>query len=321
MHDTNSSYTSRSFTKQQLIREAKILSVGNTLYSFRYQGKEIFHFPSKPDEYQQIRGIYGNPFLYPFANRLQDAAFRFQGVTYKLPENFAYFTDGNGLVLHGTFLKEDSWQVLQADEMVHRVKFSYSKDSEQFTRFPFAHEVYMQHEFSENSVLITVEVKNQDSKDMPVSFGFHPYFSLEGTAREKAKLLFPVKSYFVADDNLLPTGELKAVEKTWQEFPEFLLKEKSFDHVFTDLVRDKEGWSHFALERSDGLRVQVSMDRGYQAAVLFTPRDKPFVCIEPMVGPTNAINLFEDKKWQGLPIVQPGKSYFASFRIHVENVK
>ena len=175
----------------------------------------------------------------------------------------------------------------------------------------------MQHEFSEDSVQITVEVHNQDSKDMPVSFGFHPYFTLEGSDRKKAKLLFPAKSYFVADDKLLPTGEVRAVAKAWKGFPEFLLQDKSFDHVFTDLVRDKKGWSHFALERSDGLRIEVSMDTGYQAAVLFTPTDKPFVCIEPMVGPTNAINLYHAKKWRGLPVVKPGETYRASFRIRV----
>ena len=63
----------------------------------------------------------------------------------------------------------------------------------------------------------------------------------------------------------------------------------------------------------DGRRVTVSLLEGYTHAQIFAPAGKPFVALEPMTAPTNAL-----VSGTGLRHVAPGGRFRATFRIEVE---
>jgi len=98
----------------------------------------------------------------------------------------------------------------------------------------------------------------------------------------------------------------------------------------TDLARDAAGRAHFSIE-SGGKKVEVLFGPGYPVAEFFVPRLRnpansrldsaaQTVCIEPMAGLTNAVNLYHDGKYPGLQILSPGANWRESFWIRASGI-
>ena len=62
-------------------------------------------------------------------------------------------------------------------------------------------------------------------------------------------------------------------------------------------------------------KVDVVYGPEYDVAVVYAPLDKDLICIEPQTGPTNCFNLNHEGKYPGLIVLEPGKSFKASFWI------
>ena len=68
------------------------------------------------------------------------------------------------------------------------------------------------------------------------------------------------------------------------------MKGYSLDHVFADLVRDEQGRAVMSV-KGRSQRLDVTLGPNYRAVVIYAPAsDRPFVCFEPMVAITNAMN-------------------------------
>jgi aldose 1-epimerase len=62
----------------------------------------------------------------------------------------------------------------------------------------------------------------------------------------------------------------------------------------------------------DARTLTVTLESGYPAGQVFTPRGAQFICFEPMTAPTNAL-----RSRAGLRRVAPGETFTAVFSIHV----
>ena len=137
---------------------------------------------------------------------------------------------------------------------------------------------------------------------VPVSFGFHPYFRIQGLPRSQWRLSLPAMRRLITDRNGIPTGE----EEPFNTF-DSQMEEIPFDDGFA-VLQDRPS---FVLSGA-GYRLTVEFLSGFRYVQVFAPKDKAYVALEPMTAPTNAL-----VSGRGLTIVGPGKEHRATFRIEV----
>ena len=93
------------------------------------------------------------------------------------------------------------------------------------------------------------------------------------------------------------------------------LKDYKLDDVFGDLVRDARGRATMTVT-GKSQRLDVVLGPNYRAAVIWAPgSESNFVCIEPMAGITDAINLAPKGVYKELQTVAAGGVWEESFWI------
>jgi galactose mutarotase-like enzyme len=103
------------------------------------------------------------------------------------------------------------------------------------------------------------------------------------------------------------------------------LKDQDLDHVFSDLARDESGNAVMSVWGARQ-RVDVELGPNFRAAVVYAPKRSAqvsddagsrgdFVCLEPMVGITNSMNLAHRGVYDDLQYIPPGEIWEEAFRI------
>ena len=124
-------------------------SIGNNAYRMLVKGKDVFWSPyQKLSELKAKPTLLGNPFLAPWANRLDQAAFFANGKKYLLnPELKNFRLDGNQLPIHGLLNFSSHWKMIGigADDKSAWVpsRMEFCRLPEYLAQFPFAHTVDM----------------------------------------------------------------------------------------------------------------------------------------------------------------------------------
>ncbi len=247
----------------------------------------------------------GIPLLYPWANRLGAARYRAAGREVVLdPHSALLHLDEHGLPIHGVPWAQLAWEVTEANETRLRARLDWQR-KDLLGLFPFRHRVELAVSLSPEGLLVETTVLANGGDSVPVSFGFHPYFSLAGLARSRWRLRLPAMRRLVLDSQGLPTG----AETPFAGF-DGALDGQAFDDGFA-LPGESAALSLSSPER----RLTVELLAGYPCAQVFAPQDKDYVALEPMTAPTNSL-IAQD----GLRFVQPGGHFQAAFRIHVEKL-
>ncbi len=296
-------------------------SMGNMASEMKIGGKNILHFPDAPlSQFQKNPSQTGIPFLAPWANRLDGDGFWANGKRYGFdPALRNYRKDGNGLPLHGLLGASTPWRVTSvgADAASAHVtsRFEFWRHPDLMAQWPFAHEYEMTYRLAGGALEVITTVSNLSTDPMPLAIGFHPYYRIPDTPRDQWVLRLPARKAVVADAGRLPTGELRAVD-----LPDPLpLVDRTLDDGFTDLRRDEAGRALFAIESGDK-RIEILFGPRYPVAVVWEPALAPgqrlgFVCIEPMTGVTNAVNLNHAGKYPDLQTVPARGEWSESFWI------
>ena len=163
-------------------------------------------------------------------------------------------------------------------------------------------------------------VTNLSAESMPMSLGFHPYFRIPDVLRDEWNVHLSARKTIVTDNHLVATGEFKP-----NELPDpFPVKTNNLDTGFSDLERDAEGRAHIWIE-SGGKKVEVTLGPKFPVALIYDPpaptgETREFVCIEPMTGITNAVNLNHEGKYPDLQSVPPGGKWSESFWIRASGI-
>jgi len=291
--------------------EASILvSIGNMAFDMRVNGQPVYWSPYKNIVEQKTKqAMLGNPFLGPWANRLDHEGFYFEGHHYPLnPDLKNYHNDGNKQPIHGLLTYTDRWVVVEAkasgtDAHVTS-KLEFWKYPDLMAQWPFAHTLEMTYRLKDGSLEVATTIRNLSASAMPVAIGFHPYFQITDAPRDEWKVTLPAKDKVVLSPTLVPTGERKPNPYG----SPFSLKGVQLDDVFTSLSgRD------FVVQGKTQ-RIVVEYGPKYPVAVVYAPPGRGFICFEPMTGVTNAINLAHAGKYPELQTVPSGgvwtESYF-----------
>jgi aldose 1-epimerase len=297
-------------------------SLGNNAYQMLVNGKNVFYFPFKSlAEFSEKRSLCGNPFLAPWANRLDEDGFYANGKFRPIdPQLTNVRRDANKQPIHGLLLFATQWEVaeVKAEGSQARVvsRLDFSKYPELMAHFPFAHVIEMSYILSGGALEVKTRITNQASEAMPVSVGFHPYFQVHDAPRERWKVRLDAGSRWLLSEKLIPTGEKQPIGELFPDPRSIELRDLFLDHVFGDLVRDQAGLAHFSVT-GEHQQITVSYGPQYKAAVIFAPRPKngSFICFEPMSGITNAFNLAQRGIYKELQAIPPKGVWEASYTI------
>jgi aldose 1-epimerase len=293
-------------------------SVGNTAVEMKVNGKNAFWFPQASlAEYRAKPVFSGNPFLAPWANRLDQHGFHANGKHYSLDRDLGnYRSDAHGQPIHGLLSYAKEWKVVDAkgtnDSAEVRSRLEFWRHPGYMAQFPFAHTIEMIHRLRDGVLEVETVIENHAAEPMPVSVGYHPYFRLHDAPRNEWKVSLPVTESVLLSPQLVPTGEKKPVEYK----STLSLAGIALDDVFSGLVRGESGRAAFSVQ---GAKEKVSVLYGpkYPVAVVYAPAGRDFICFEPMSGPTNAFNLHHAGKYPELQTIPPGGTWRESFWITV----
>ncbi len=298
-------------------------TVGNNAYEMQVGGKNVFWFPYESvGEFAREPKLCGNPFLAPWANRLDEDGFYFERVHYRLNEDLGNLRrDGNGLPIHGLLLYWPKWEVVALEADAHEAsvtsRLDFAQHPELLGQFPFAHVIEMTYRLRDGSLDVVTRIANQASRPMPVSVGYHPYCQIHDAPRDQWTVRLPVKHVWTLNRQLVPTGDTAPVGDFFPQPDKISLLDSFLDHVFGGLLRESDGTARFSVQGKKE-KIEVRYGPKYRAAVVYAPpgEGRDFICFEPMSGITNAFNLAHRSRYDDLQSIAPGDEWVESYSIH-----
>ena len=252
--------------------------------------RDVIHWPelASLDDVAKVRG--GNPVLFPFSGRSFDNGQIF------------FWRDARGISrpmpLHG-IARQGEFKVTRMDAGGFGAVFVPGEEAK--ACYPFDYEFSVVYRFSELSLTCEFTLANNGRDPLPWSPGHHFYFRLpwsEGSTRKDYLIRIPAARHTKQDT----TGRLVAAPALGQE--------STLDNP---ALIDTQHWELSSNEAAFGEKgrggdvvVAIGTARTPPPATTFVTwtlaDDSPFYCVEPWMGPPNAI---EHKN--GLQLVAPGK--------------
>jgi len=292
---------------EEELEVAFVPAAGMVGCSLTHRGEELLGQRGGLAHYVAERSTMGIPLLFPWANRVSRTRFEVEGVEVDLDSHPELLSlDPNGLPIHGLLAGASGWQVERhestADGGVLAASFEFGAHADLVQAFPFPQTVRIEAVLSGPGLSIETTVGAGD-RPVPISFGFHPYFTLPGTERSDWEVQIPVQEQVVLDSRGLPNGDRRPVTVGSGR-----LGQRTFDDAFVA----PEGSAPFVLA-GGGRSVEVSFLSGYPYSQVYAPPDDDVIAYEPMTAPTNALVSGGPE----LPVIPAGDTYGARCSIAV----
>ncbi|MDD4980957.1 MAG: ATP-binding protein, partial [Candidatus Omnitrophica bacterium] len=283
---------------------------GATITSFNVNGREILHCPD-------ITKSGGIPVMWPYANRIRDSKFAFQGKLIDLRNVAGTKDDGKGNVYHG-MVRYEKWfvEIAGFDENGAFIRLSLdTKDYPAIEKHFGKSKITLTYTLKANQLTLQTEIINRDVKDIIMSLGFHPWFNTPNKANWQIEL--PANSYWPSV-NQLPAGRPLIAAGTEFDLKELQpVEERTFDDAFTGLDFIENHAATYLINPEGNIVIEVSQDQAYQHVILYIPHDKDAICIEPQTSSTDAFNLYPGIEEATPVIVSPDKALVFNFSIKV----
>jgi galactose mutarotase-like enzyme len=262
--------------------------------SLRHEGEELLGQRGGLDAYLARGSAFGIPLLAPWANRLD-------GLRYDEVEidPARVKLDGAGLPKDGVMAGR-AWTV--TEETADRLTATFESDPPVLAVFPFPHRLTVEVALAPEVLTVRTSLTATGVIPVPVSFGWHPLFTLPGVAREALEVEVPAVEESVLDDRGIPTGARRP-----PRFGSGALGDRTADDEYPVIDGDLR-------LRGGGRELTVRFGApDYPVGHLWAPAGESFVAWEPMTAPTNAL-----VSGDGLRRVVPGRTFTATFSVHVE---
>ena len=223
--------------------------------------------------------------LIPFAGRVRNAAYRFDGIDYTLTKN-----NGNNSI-HG-FIRDVPFNCLQGDGE-NNATFSAEASN---GGYPTQIEVSISMHLEDSRFKTAYRVRNTGEKRAPLVIGCHPYFLAGSPCR------------------LLHNSRLERLVFTDQYFPDGTVANADFNSVkdLGELKLDSCFRNGGTLTFIDNERELIIRRNNMDYFLLYNGKycDGRSVAIEPMTGAPDAFN-----NGIGLHLLEPGEVFGCSFEI------
>jgi aldose 1-epimerase len=208
--------------------------------------------------------------LVPYANRIADGRFAFDGQDYQLPRNFGDHPHS----IHG-FGWQMMWTASETDDASTRLIHEHQGDA----GWPWPYRAEQHVALTPTHLSMSLSLTNIGDAPMPAGLGFHPYFLADAAAT----LRFDARGLWLSTPDMLPDREAPAdALGDWSQ-PAIVRGDTLVDNAYT-------GWTGPAVvDRGDGLRLTVDATGADYLHVYRPPGSKDF-CLEPVSHMPDAIN-------------------------------
>jgi aldose 1-epimerase len=234
----------------------------------------------------------------PFANRIKDALYRFDGQTYDLAPGAE---GGKRESRHG-FLRDQEFTLerLDADAAgAHAVFVNRSIRPGVHAGYPFAIDVSVHYILNASGLEVVASMRNVGKQAAPCFFGWHPYFRVADGAVDAWELQVPASLLIRTDANFIPLPGDEAYaaleDEPAMDFRQWRrIGTTELNHGYAGLHADADGRARTRVrDPKTGLTVAMWQTRGIVLA--FTadtvPRDaRRAIALEPMESMSDAFN-------------------------------
>jgi len=282
-------------------RRVRIARRGATLLSFEVPTQDGVR--NIADGYRDAEELDSRPssrfaIMVPFANRIADARYVFDGESFDLQPG----VEGASRAVRHGFVRGVEFDVtdLAADAQAARVTFvTQAIRPGVHPGYPFAIDLAVTYTLHADGLSLEAVMRNVGDRAAPCFFGWHPYFRLADSPIEGWELQIPADSFVRTDEQFIPISGPAALAPL-DGAPELDFRKlqpigpRELNHAFADLRCDTDGRARTRLrDPQSGLTIAMWQLSGVMLA--FTAdtvtRDiRRSVALEPMESWSDAFN-------------------------------
>jgi aldose 1-epimerase len=229
--------------------------------------------------------------LVPYANRIANGRFAFDGQDVQLPRNW----DRDPHPLHGQGWQAP-WRAHQNSAAQASLEFLGGGDE-----WPWRYRAVQDFTVLEDGLEIRLCVENLSAGTMPGMLGLHPYFPQPALAMVEAR----ARTVWLTDAQSLPVQEVLA-PADWSFDPPRSAGRVDLDHCF-------DHWDGVASVRWPDRILKISAT-GCRSLHVYTPAGVDFFCLEPQTAAVGALN----RDSGGVAKLAPGEHLEMRVRFSVE---
>lgn len=261
----------------------------------------------------------------PFANRIPNGEYSFEGKNYKIEP-----VPPRNEVIHG-FTAAHIFALESFNEAVDRASITLSTDiaNYQYKGYPFDVKVSVEFTLSEKGLNISITGLNTGNNPAPFFAGWHPYFKTNDIGIENLVLTINADSVIQMDNKFIPLNGLNAYseisnfkDNDYREFlpeQERVINHRKLDLCYANLKNDSRGLAYSSIyDPSNGVKITMFQKGGVTLAFSgdsLISRKRKAVALEPMMCITNSFNR-EDSL--NLITLLPGNSSKFEFGVKTE---
>ncbi|MEP7279007.1 MAG: aldose 1-epimerase [Bacteroidota bacterium] len=262
----------------------------------------IDNYSSAEEIKKELATSFKSSKLSPFACRIPGGRYQYEGQEFELENKFTDGTAIHGLLYNKVFKKTESF----SDEQKACVAFTYQYKEED-NGYPFYYSCGIRYTLLPQQTLqVQTTIINLDDLPIPMTDGWHPYFSLGGKVNDWL-LYFGADTMVEFNDKLVPTGKLLRYDvfNTARA-----VGDTQLDNCF--LLNGREGYPACTLRNeAAGLQVNLFPDASYPYLQIYIPPHRKSIAIENLSAAPNAFN-----NNMGLLMMQPRHTH--TFTVHYQ---
>lgn len=242
--------------------------------------------------------------MLPWANRIRDGILRYQGQSWQLRT-----TRDDHTARHGDVRKR-AWQVIEQSDTHIQMQFN-SHDHADFN-FPFACSALLTYRLNERDFIWELRLTNQDERDFPVGFGFHPYF--QRMSATMPLLEIPCDQYFVLHDAMPDSAPIAVPPELDFRQLRSVPDDCQYDHLFANRDTHKP----VRLVYQDwGVQLEMHVDAYHPHVILYSAPDGS-LAVEPQSNANDGFNLRENGIYEaGMLVLAPQQTVESAINLRV----
>lgn len=244
--------------------------------------------------------------LSPFVCRLQNGSYQLHEQDYKVD---SFYMDEHAI--HG-FMYAKPFTRIHQQETNGLIAATFLHEYDGHNKgFPFPYSLQVTYELSADATLtIRTTATNTGSEVIPMSDGWHPYFTL-GNSINDLWLQIKASNMLEFDEDLLPTGNVVPATQFAELQP---IGDTTLDNSFTaDFAQSQP---MVVLEQKGVLTLEIYPAESYRFIQVYTPGHRKSIAIENLSSAPNAFN-----NGIGLIYLLPGENaqFETAYKLHLHH--
>lgn len=245
--------------------------LGASVSFLKYKGKDILR-PMDTSNTSLDSNSAGLFLMLPFCGRIRGGNFVYWGITRKMKKNQSGIADP----IHGDGWKS-VWSVEKQTPSSVTLKMTHDKEE----GFPFSYEAEVVYSLHESGLSIEMTLSNNAPLPMPCGMGIHPFF----VKTKDMELTFPSKIVWAHESDPIFDRPYSTPEE-WQFKNGKPIKNAVFDTCFGGF----DGTAKITYPEQK-YAIEMVADEQFSHVVLYSPKGKGFICLEPCTNASNSFNL------------------------------